>query len=67
MPCNRRDCPHPGPHVHLPWRDRAAIANVLLELAAGRREGVMITARTTTRRAREQDHDDRTASAGPGG
>jgi hypothetical protein len=63
MPCNRRDCPHPGPHVHLPYRDQVAVANVLLELRVRRREGVMIRAISE---ARERDDDDRT-SAGPEG
>lgn len=30
MPCNRRDCPDPGAHVHLSRQDEAAVANVLL-------------------------------------
>jgi len=65
MTCNRRDCPHPGDHAHLPWRDERMVADVLLELRVRRREGVLITTGATTEREREDD-ENRT-SAGPGG
>jgi hypothetical protein len=64
MPCNRTACPHPGDHVHLPWRDERMVADVLTGLRVRRREGVMIM---TGARTRERDDDEDRTGAGPGG
>lgn len=53
MACNRRDCPHPGPHVHLRPCDERAIADVLVMMIEERRGGIMIVVPEARREARD--------------
>ena len=62
MTCNRRDCPDPGPHVHLRWQDEHAIASVLLE-EHFRRQAAKARAKARAELRRKIDEELRRADA----